>query len=848
MSKALTVFIFIATCLGGRQVFAQAVSLPICTVPADQDYPAITADGLGNAIVVWHDRRNGDSNGNNDLYAQKISIDGLLLWQADGAPVCTEPGNQGGQLISEGHFRSGIGAVQIAPDGSGGAIVAWRDDRNGQFNGDVYAQRIYANGQIAWASEGVAICTAANEQSEIRIINDGAGGAIITWEDFRVGNAADIYAQRIDGGGNAMWQQDGIAVCSANSSQRGPQIVTDAQGGAIIVWIDLRSPALPPQYDIYAQHISSSGAAQWASNGIPICTAPDDQYLNFNPSVVADGFGGAIIAWHDERSGGAGTEDIYAQRVNSDGVVLWQSNGVPVCTAAEQQTHPVVAADQAGGAFIAWRDYRLGILDYRAYIQRIDPSGVARWSQNGVPVSDTQSGFPVILATTSGNSIVLWQDFRAENSNPYIQGYDSTGTTTYPADGQLFVDGPGGESQHVAVPIVDGHFITAWQDDRSGSDIDIYAAIGGNAATGGQAIAIPDRFVDSGPEAKFLPLLRNDVLPVEGQVEITITSPPQFGTILSIEENGVWYQTDQEMIDEFSYSLTLVNQTGGSESQAKKNRTVLRQGNIIVSAFLCACGIISECSGGDALTTLEMLTKSASARPFTANADSLDLPLLLRARDEILVPTTVGADLVETFMFNSPEILQVLVIDRPDLLDQTMTALEMLQSPARSLLDGDGNELLTQALMDTIQSLLTNLGSSISSELNQELQQKLAPIGDLDDYVGMTVGDAAATALNFPTKVDDDNEAIPDRFDLAQNYPNPFNPTTTITYSVASTEHIRLVVYDVLGREVATLVNESQKPGKYTIAFDAKNLASGVYFARLKAGRQVLLRKMLLIR
>ena len=78
--------------------------------------------------------------------------------------------------------------------------------------------------------------------------------------------------------------------------------------------------------------------------------------------------------------------------------------------------------------------------------------------------------------------------------------------------------------------------------------------------------------------------------------------------------------------------------------------------------------------------------------------------------------------------------------------------------------------------------------------------------------------------------------ATPAVFALSQNYPNPFNPTTVINYSIASASLVSLKVFDLLGREVAVLVNETMAPGSYMAAFDASRLSSGIYFYRLDAG------------
>jgi hypothetical protein len=83
---------------------------------------------------------------------------------------------------------------------------------------------------------------------------------------------------------------------------------------------------------------------------------------------------------------------------------------------------------------------------------------------------------------------------------------------------------------------------------------------------------------------------------------------------------------------------------------------------------------------------------------------------------------------------------------------------------------------------------------------------------------------------------------------LEQNYPNPFNPSTTIHFSVPSSEFVTLKVFDVLGNEVATLVNEEQPAGNYEIEFSPAGLSSGIYFYKLHAGSFVETKKMILIR
>ncbi len=98
-----------------------------------------------------------------------------------------------------------------------------------------------------------------------------------------------------------------------------------------------------------------------------------------------------------------------------------------------------------------------------------------------------------------------------------------------------------------------------------------------------------------------------------------------------------------------------------------------------------------------------------------------------------------------------------------------------------------------------------------------------------------------------PTDVNDP-ELTPDQFALAQNYPNPFNPSTTIKYAIQKSGFVSLRVYDMLGREVANLVNQDQSAGVYTVKFDASQLASGIYFYKLESGSQSIINKMMLVK
>ena len=163
----------------------------------------------------------------------------------------------------------------IVSDGLGGAIITISDRLYQAEAMDFYAQRMDGSGNVLWTAttKGTAICTASGVQDNSAIASDGSGGAIIAWADNRSGTDYDIYAQRVDASGNVQWITDGIAICTASGDQMFTYIVTDGSDGAIVAWQDHRGD----DWDVYAQRVDASGNVQWTTNGVAISAASGDQ-------------------------------------------------------------------------------------------------------------------------------------------------------------------------------------------------------------------------------------------------------------------------------------------------------------------------------------------------------------------------------------------------------------------------------------------------------------------------------------------------------------------------------------------------------------------------------------------
>ncbi len=399
---------------GAGNVLWAANGIIVCDALNDQGLPQIVPDGAGGAVISWLDHREGINNA--AIYMQRVDASGAVQWVANGIPLC-----------SGGCFP---GDVRMIPDGAGGAFATWDDAGSGKHL--VYAQWVDGSGTERWTPGGALACTQVADQIRPTLAPDGAGGLILAWEDSRIYTDVNIYAQHMDDSGTATWAPTGVLVCAASNGQLEPVSVSDNAGGAIVAWRDNRGNG-----DIYAQHLDNLGNTTWTTDGVVVCNAANVQDMQ---QIATDGAGGAIVTWRDNR---AGNEDIYAQRMSSAGAALWATYGVAICTAPSNQLFPAITSDGGGGAILAWSDGRSYMLgNYDIYAQHIDDVGSSIEVLNGVPLC-TAVGFqtaPAITTDGFGGGIVAWPDSRIDtDSDVYAARLTSpaTGVGGTPAIGAL---------------------------------------------------------------------------------------------------------------------------------------------------------------------------------------------------------------------------------------------------------------------------------------------------------------------------------------------------------------------------------------------------------------------------
>ena len=701
------------------------VNTPVFVGPGNQFAPIGVSDGSGGAFVVWFDQKTNGA----EIRAQRLDATGTRQFPSSGAPPT------GSALI----FQSPTGTVagmykDAIPDGLGGAIVTWSATITGSATGsDVFAQRVGPGVTTSWTPDprfgGVVVCETTNVQSMPHLVSDGAGGAIIVWQDHRAGGVGNVYAQRLNSLGEAQWPRNGVVLCTAPGGRLKPMVTSDGRGGAIAVWEDVRESSSR----LYAQRIDGLGRLQWPDLGAIVLYRPVANSLR---GIVSDDAEGAIVCGQNRDEHG---DRVLAQRISGQGNTMWEiTNGV-IVNGPGKVVNPLIVPDGSGGAVFAWEDSTEGSRQVNIYAQRVSPSGTLLWpapnSASAIPVSEApfEQYYFSMIGNANGGAIIAWTDARnwpaPTGLDVYVQSLDGSGVPQWRPDGAPVSRHPPLPPPPGALPSAQtfpnligsdgGTGIVIWNDDRnSGTPNDIYA---------------------------------------QGLSEIGLGSS-QTKPVIAANTN--------------------VSFIGGGTGLVTANFSTLGSVNqMTVRAFL-------------------------NATP----------PGLTNALPRYLDLSANGSGFNATLTFNYT--------------DQEVQTAGLVNGDAYLTMykDEGSGWTLQGGTVDTAANTVT---------ITNVTSFSLWAIRDTLDTLATTI---------------DSDIGVPSSFALLQNYPNPFNPATTIQFSIANPQFTILRVYDVLGHEVATLVNEEMQPGSYEVTWDARGMSSGVYFYRLQTSNSADTKKLLLLR
>jgi len=391
------------------------------------------------------------------VYAQRVAPDGSTsaTWTPDPARLCVAPGHE----VS----------FAAVPAGDSAVVVAWTEPhRDGS---EIRAQRLEAGVgvTVTWPSTGVAIASAALDQNGPRAADDGAGGAFVAWQDFR-GGRPQTFAQHVgaDGTTTAGWPSGGLALGNSSTDQVAPMVIGDGAGGALVAWQEFENGL----FKIRLLRLTPAGAvaAPWPSAGVIPASSTRHQ---LSPVLASDDAGGAIVVWEESI---LGERKLRAARVDGNGLPTggWPAGGLALSASVGQQRAAAVIRDGAGGALVVWEDTRSGAGD--VYVQRITGAGAIAlgWSATGLAAcaQPAEQSAPTILADGAGGAYVAWEDFRASSADVYAQRVTAAGALSggWPATGVAMTTDAGEQYAPRLMPDGTGGAIATWFDTRRFTD------------------------------------------------------------------------------------------------------------------------------------------------------------------------------------------------------------------------------------------------------------------------------------------------------------------------------------------------------------------------------------------
>lgn len=877
---------------------------PVCTLPGVQIALNMEADAEGGSFILWVDSRNPSK----DLYGQRLSANGDPVWTVNGIPIANGTGDeiqntmlpdgQGGMILAYTYTYVGAddiyakrfnangtmawanplelsvatgnqSGVRMAALTGGDFVFTWADQRNA--DPDIYAQKINLAGQPQWG-EFLIVYSDQGQPTSVpqlspRMTKTSDNGVIIIWEDHRLDlQNPDLFAQKITAAGTKAWASAGVALCTAEFAQIGPRMSPDTEGGCYVVWDDLRNGNTPND-DIYAQHLSSTGAALWEAGGKAICTAVSAQ----NGSLVKVSGGNVYINWMDIRNGSVG---LYYQALTSTGTMLLEANGKQIFWGLSGDTplENYLILKRSSDVAIIWQDTRFANDGYRIYYQILNPDGSVDLETNGRPVTNSVGGTqlaPHAIITQDDHIAIVWEDSRGDNPKLYAQLISPTGARLWGDTGLEITDMDPLRQKNAKISYYNGSYYVGWSNsDQVGTSF--FYHVYGQRILNGQKMW--------GPNGMML-----SVLPPNAQ--------NQECTLYGLMDNYyVWHKVSPadntqtiwvKRVTESGAALDGWPEEGLKASTHNSWDTIQMR----PAAQLTPEGIFvmwKDMRDDFILNYWGQHVSAAGARLW----DPLGVNLADNQREQEM-PTIAVSNSGITFAWSEsingvPDILaqKYSFAGSPLWSDLGYFVVQKDSTQSNPTITGfsSGGSIVAWADFFGIESNIyyryvrdngdmvsVDAGGNILCDAAKQQYDPLSTTLDAHAYVVWADGRSGgkteilglyAQKLNneVGSAVNDPNTPQIGNFQLKQNHPNPFNPSTTISFSLAkNTPALELKIYNLKGQLVKTLFSGNLDKGNHSLVWNGldnngASVGSGVYFYSLSDGNSSQQRKMLMMK
>lgn len=356
---------------------------------------------------------------------------------------------------------AGQAQPKIVPTTDGGFYVSWFGGGGDGF--DVYLQRIDAEGNALWAPGGVRVADRnLSSTQDYGLSVDSDGNALLAFGVEDAGGTLQTVANRVSPDGTVLWGAGGVSVSNDAGGTASPRIAGGANGAAIVAWTSSDG-------DIVVQKIDATGAPMWATGGVALPT-PTGFFLIAD--LHTDAAGNAIVSGSAQLS--FSSRRLWAQKLSSaDGAPMWGASPVEVFNGSDGALQlgyfPEFVPDGAGGAVFSWYTVS-GVSTSIVRVQHVRADGSLAFAQNGVGVTSTavrQQGPPsAAYDAATGDTYVVWPDEQTVGTvrtfGVSAQRISDAGTRMWGDAGRVLVAQGSEQSSQVRATLAEDGAVFAW--------------------------------------------------------------------------------------------------------------------------------------------------------------------------------------------------------------------------------------------------------------------------------------------------------------------------------------------------------------------------------------------------
>lgn len=636
-------------------------------------------------------------------------------------------------------------------------------------------------------SMNLAVCNASGEQALTKISPTNDGGCYISWFDNRNGSYA-VYLQRLNVSGIKQFEDNGLLISNnpQNSSLVDYDLTTDQSDNAILVFTDKRNGS---QINPFAYKISPAGQFLWGNNGVAL--SDSFNVYQANPKVALTNDGNYVFVWLYAST----PRKVCMQKLNAAGAKQWGNNIYLSSGTTELYDWPWHIASDSGSVIVMWSGYTGSFLspqNYKIYSQKFSSSGAPVWNstQDTVYNLGKVSGFytPRIFSDGNNGAIYVWQDDRnsTNSTNSFVQRKNSSGAILFPANGSAcgITTSDALRFTPIAAAMPSTNETYVFWQHKNSLQ-SLIGVYGQKFSSTGTR-----QWTEDGIAFK----------PMDGN---------SFSSLAAITKN------EQVMV----YYLEILPALSANIKAFSVSRTesFLWGGGIFTPSSNPSEKIrMSACMNSSGMSMLSWQDNRNGAGDIYAQNINLD-----------------GTIPVELNSFTASVNDNSVVLNWKTASEKNNLGFEIEKSigTQSSLRNWDALAFINGA-GTTVEE--QNYFYSDNQLSNGKYLYRLKQI----DFDG---------SVSYSNEVEVDVNLL-NEYSLDQNYPNPFNPSAVIKYALGGRQHATLKVFDILGNEVATLVNEMKDAGAYEVEWNASSLPSGIYFYTLRTSSFTQTKQMLLLK